>query len=254
MAEARYLYCVAEGNKDTNFGRIGIENNEVYTIPHKDLCAVVHNCPQEPYKSAIKEKVESWIIAHERVVEAAWIRFDTVLPFSFDTIIRGDQNGSAEDGIKKWLRDNYDNLIQKLDKLKAKAEYGIQIFWDPKIIGEHLAERDESIKRLHEEIKSKSKGAAYMHKQKLENLVKKQLEKEAEKYTKYFYIQIKKCVDDIKVEKIKTSEGGEQMLMYLSCLLHKEKSKMLGGLLEKINIRKGFSVRFTGPWPPYSFV
>jgi len=29
---------------------------------------------------------------------------------------------------------------------------------------------------------------------------------------------------------------------------------MLGDELEKINNLKGFSVRFTGPWPPYSFV
>ena len=254
MAEARYLYCVAEDNKDTTFGRIGIENNEVYAIPHKDLCAVVHNCSPKPYKSEVKEKVESWIVAHEKAVETAWAKFNTVLPFSFDTIIRGDQNGSAEDNIKKWLRDDYGNLKQKLDKLRAKAEYGVQIFWDPKIIGERLAAKDMRIKGLNEEIKSKSEGAAYMYRQKLENLVKKQIEKEAEKYSKYFYIQIKRCVDEIKVEKTKISEEGRQMLMSLSCLLLKEKSKVLGWELEKINKRKAFSVRFTGPWPPYSFV
>jgi hypothetical protein len=49
-------------------------------------------------------------------------------------------------------------------------------------------------------------------------------------------------------------EEDKQMLLNLSCLLFKEKSKILGEELEKINHLKGFFVRFTGPWPPYSFV
>ena len=44
------------------------------------------------------------------------------------------------------------------------------------------------------------------------------------------------------------------MLMNLSCLLAREGSKKLGGELEKIDSREGYSVRFTGPWPAYSFV
>ena len=93
-----------------------------------------------------------------------------------------------------------------------------------------------------------------MYKQKLENLLKKEMEKEAERCFKDFYEKIKKCVDEIKVEKTKKLEENKQMLMNLSCLLPKEKSKILGEELEKINNMKGFFVRFTGPWPPYSFV
>ena len=93
-----------------------------------------------------------------------------------------------------------------------------------------------------------------MYKQKLENLLKKEIEKEADRYFKDFYEKIKKCVDEIKVEKTKKLEENKQMLMNLACLLSKEKSKILGEELEKINNIKGFFVRFTGPWPPYSFV
>lgn len=254
MTEARYLYCIADGNREITLGTIGIANNEVHTIPYKDLCAVVHNCPQEPYKSEDKEKVKAWIVAHERVIEIVWERFETVLPLGFDTIIRGEQEGNAEDNIKKWLKDDYENLRNKLDKLRAKAEYGVQIFWDFKIIARVLVERNGKIKELNEEIKSKSKGLAYMYKQKLENLLKKQMDEEAEKYFKDIYMRVKKCVDEIKIEKTKKSEEGKQMLMNFSCLLSKEKSKTLGEELENINKRKEFSVRFTGPWPPYSFV
>ncbi|MDI6892507.1 MAG: GvpL/GvpF family gas vesicle protein [Actinomycetota bacterium] len=251
--EGRYLYCVANGGQKVSLGKIGVEGNEVYTIPYKDLCAVVHNCPPEPYKSEDKEKVKSWVITHEKVVEVAWGKFGTVLPLGFDTIIGGKEETSSEENMKNWVRGDYKNLKEKISKLKNKAEYGVQIFWDPKVIGEKLIENNQEIKKLNEDVKSKSKGLAYMYKQKLENLLKKQMEVESERYFKDFYEQIKRCVDEIKVERTKKLEEGKQMLINLSCLLPREKSKTLGEELEKINNMEGFYVRFTGPWPPYSF-
>lgn len=254
MAEARYLYCIADGNKKISFGNIGIEGNEVYTIKYKDLCAVTHNCSPEPYKSVDEEKVKSWVTAHEKVVEAAWGRFDTILPLGFDTIIIGDGEREPEENMKSWLKDDYENLKKKLNKLKGKAEFGVQIFWDIKIISEGLIDINKEIKKLSDDIKTKSKGLAYMYKQKLENSLKKKIEKEADRYFKYFYDQVKSCVDEIRVDKTKKGEEKNPMLMNLSCLLSKEKSKVLGDELEKIDNMEGFSVRFTGPWPPYSFV
>lgn len=253
MNEARYLYCVAEGNEKITLGNIGIEDSEVYTIPYEDLCAVVHNCLPEPYKSEDNEVMKKWVMAHQRVVDTAWERFGTVLPLGFDTIIKGEEGVAPDENIKKWLKGDYENLRQKLAKLKDRAEFGVQVFWDPKIISEWVIEASPEIKKLSEEIKSKSKGLAYMYKQKLENLLKKELEKEADRYFKVFYGQIKRCVDQIKVEKTKKNEEDKQMLLNLSCLLFKGKSKILGEELEKINHLKGFFVRFTGPWPPYSF-
>jgi len=56
------------------------------------------------------------------------------------------------------------------------------------------------------------------------------------------------------VEKTKKTEKDKVMLINLSCLVAKEKVDSLGEELEKINNMEGFTVRFTGPWPPYSFV
>ena len=254
MNEARYLYCIVEGSEEITLGNIGIEGSNVYTIPYQDLGAVVHNCLPEPYKSEDNEVMKKWVMAHQKVVDTAWERFGTVLPLGFDTIIKGEEGIAPDENLKKWLKGDYENLRQKLAKLKDRAEFGVQVFWDPKIISEWVIETSPEIKKLSEEIKSKSKGLAYMYKQKLENLLKKELEKEADRYFKVFYEQIKRCVDQIKVEKTKKNEEDKQMLLNLSCLLFKGKSKILGEELEKINHLKGFFVRFTGPWPPYSFV
>ena len=93
-----------------------------------------------------------------------------------------------------------------------------------------------------------------MDRQKLENLLKTEMEKEADRCFKDFYERIRRCVNDIKVEKTKKPEDEKQMLLNLTCLISEGKSEILGDELEKINNMEGFTVRFTGPWPPYGFV
>ena len=93
-----------------------------------------------------------------------------------------------------------------------------------------------------------------MHKQRLENAIKKEMEALADQYFKDFYDRIKKHADDVRLEKTKKVDEDKQMLMNLSCLLYEDKYEELGKELEGILEREGISVRFTGPWPPYSFV
>ena len=253
-ALGRYLYCVVETSGKMSFGKIGIEDNEVYTIPYEELSAVVHNCPAEPYKSEDNEIMKNWMMVHQSVIDQASERFGTVLPLGFDTIIQGNKTTSPEENMKNWLKQDYDNLKRKIEKISGKAEYGVQVFWDPKIIAKNVIEESPEIKKLNEEIKSKPKGLAYMYKHKLEDLIKKEMEGKADQDFKEFFERIKPYADDLKVEKTKKAEDEKQMLMNLSCLLPKEASKKLGDELEKIGDIEGYSVRFTGPWPPYSFV
>ncbi len=253
--DGRYLYCIAEGSAPMNFGKVGIQGEAVYTIPHKDLCAVVHTCPSAPYQSEDQTRVQAWILAHQRVVDRAWDVFGTVIPMGFDTIIRGDAGPDPEENMKNWLRDDYDTLKAKLEKIRDRAEYGVQVFWDSRVMAQKITEESAEFKRLADEIKSKPRGIAYMYRQKLENLLKKEMEKQADQYFKSFYEGIKPYANDLHIEKTRKAEDQSmRMLMNLSCLLPKGGSEELGDELEKIDSLKGFSVRFTGPWPPYSFV
>ena len=250
----RYIYCIVESNDRLSLGRIGIGGNEVYTIPYKDLAALVHNCSTEPYASEDSEIVKGWVMTHQEVLERTAQRFSTVIPLGFDTIIKAVNGQTPEQNLIEWLKGDYENLKVKVARLKGKEEYGVQILWNPKIIGQKIAQITPEIKKLDEDIKSKPRGMAYMYKQKLEDALKTELEKAADRYFKEFYEQIKPWAGDLRVEKTKKAEEGKHMLMNLSCLVDKEKYKKLGEELERINNMDGFFVRFTGPWPPYSFV
>jgi len=263
-----YLYCVAEArgeaqgchshgsrneDEELDFGNIGIDDNRVYTVGYKDLLAVVHDCPAVAYDSKDKEMVKKWIMAHQRVVEESLERFGTVLPFSFDTIIQEKVDISSQENAIRWLESDYQKLKEKMDKVRGKAEYGIQIFWDPKIIADKIIQDVPEIKKIDDEMKSKSKGTAYLYEEKLKKLTKKEVEKQADNYFKEFYGQIRSEVDDVKIDKTKKTDNNLQMITNLSCLVVKERVNELGEVLDNIQSKEGFAVRFTGPWPPYSF-
>jgi len=250
----RYLYCVADSGEQLSLGPIGIDGSNVHTIPYLDICAVVHECPAEPYNSTDREAVNSWVLAHQKVVDEAWESWGTVLPLGFDTIVMDKDSIGSEENVRNWLQNDYDNLKNKMEKVRGKAEYGVQIFWESQVIAQNLARTSPEISQLEEEMKSQSRGVAYLYKQKLENALKKELESKADQCFRDFYERIRRHVDNIVVEKTKPGDQTTQMIVNLSCLLTRDKTAELGEELEKINNMAGFSVRFTGPWPPYSFV
>ncbi|MBC8522114.1 MAG: GvpL/GvpF family gas vesicle protein [Methanomicrobia archaeon] len=250
-----YLYGIADANAQTELGEIGIEGTEVYTIPYKGLSAIVHNCPLEPYKSDDEEVVKGWVKTHQHVLDVAEDNFGTVIPFSFDMIIKPGDNATAEEAMKKWMSEEFDGLREKMAKIRGKKEYGVQIFYVPSVMSERIVEENEEVRKIKEEMKSKSPGVAYIYKQKLESAIKKEMESKMNSHFKDFYGRIKEHVEEISVEKTKkTDEKDMQMIMNLSCLIADDKYKELGAELEQIDNTEVFSVRFTGPWAAYSFV
>ena len=245
-----YLYCIVEGNANEDFGNIGIENSRVYTIFFKDVSAVVHSCKAEPYNSKDDEIVKGWILAHQNVVDKAMEKYGTVIPLGFDTIVKGD-----EKALKEWIEEDYGNMKNKFEKIRGKKEYSVQIFIDEKIISNKLVEKNENeeVRKMKEKIEKMPKGVAYMLQKKMENMTKNAMENELKKMSDEFYEKIKNSSDDVKTGKNKDAED-KKMILNLSVLLKDENVNSFGAQLDEINKREGVSVRFVGPFAPYSFV
>ncbi len=250
MKEGRYLYCVVNAKEKTRLGRIGIEDSEVYTLPFQDIAAVVHRCDAHPYDTSKEKKAKDWILAHLYTLDEAAKRFGTPLPFRFDTIIRG-----GEDEVVGWLREEYRRLKDALNRVRGKAEYGVQAFWNRDTVAEKIRVKREMIEPLGG-IEGKPGGVAYMLKRRMEKMIKDELAAEAEKRREEFYDRISACVAEIKAEKAKAraeSGPGKEILLSLSCLADSVQAERLGKVLDEINAMEGIEVRFTGPWPPFDF-
>ena len=252
VGEGRYLYCIINSGVELNLGRIGIEDAEVYTIPYKDISVVVHSCQAKPYLSKDEEKVKKWVFTHNYVIDKATELFGTVLPFSFDVIIKGD-----ESTVKDWLSKNYEKLKQELERVKDKAEYTVQIFCDQDRLTEKILSEDEELKALKEKIEKMPQRAAYLLQRKLELRIKDKISAEISKLAEEFALKIREHVEEMRVEetsRVPEKYKDKKLIVTLSCLVRKSRVEELGKVLEEINAREGYVVRFTGPWAPFSFI
>ncbi|OGQ57831.1 MAG: hypothetical protein A3I75_05205 [Deltaproteobacteria bacterium RIFCSPLOWO2_02_FULL_50_16] len=254
-----YLYGVSLGasngdqlsEKDLKLK--GLLGGGIFTLASRGLTAVVQECDSS-FSTEDPKRVSEWVLIHQSVVDAAWEKFETIIPFGFGTVIVSKEGRSARENLIDWLAREGESLKRKLEKLKGRAEYGIQISWNPELMVPRVTKNDVMIQRLKEEICSKAPGTAYLLKQRLENLLSKRLEIAADAYFKEFYQKLSGCVEQVRVEKVRKEEAPLQMLMNLSCLTEKRNLLNLSAELDKLSKIEGFFVRFTGPWPPYSFV
>lgn len=253
--KGRYIYGVAAGAMAVSLGAVGIEGNEVYTIPGGGFCAVVHRCPAVPYQSGDGETVKRWVRMHQGVLDEAGKALGTVIPMGFDTILQSKEDAISPDRVvTDWLNGDRDRFQTVMERIEGRNEYGVQISYDPRVVAQQISEQNQEIRQLGEEMASKSPGTAYLYRQKVERAVKAEIERLAGAWFTDFYSKIKAHCDDIVVEKTRKAEGNKVMLLNLSCLTARHRVDSLGEELEKINDTNGFSVHFSGPWSPYSFV
>jgi len=250
---AMYIYGVAKGEETINFGAVGLDGREVYTLNTVGLGAIVHDCEPEPYNSNDDEQVKGWLFNHQDVLDKAQTLLGTILPMGFNTIIHASDK-NPDEMVKNWLKEERDRLSSLLEHLDQKQEFSVKIF----IIEEDLKKKalleDPELGKLKDELLAKPEGTRYMYQEKLERVVQKALESMADTSFREIYDAVYPLCEDIQIEKTKQVGEGKKMIANLSCLVRKDRVEQLGQVLGGIQQKSGYLVDFTGPWPPYSFV
>jgi len=175
----RYLYCVIKGEaEDLNLS--GIDNQVVSTLVYKGLTVVAHRCEPEPYFSKDSEVVTKWLAQQHKIVEEYWLRYNDVMPFTFNTIIKSDAGGAPEDLLFRWLEDNYGYIQNKLSSIEGRKEYGVQVIMDSKKAAEVLVNSDEEVVRLKVDLDRSAAGKAFLIKEKINTRLKVLIAAEAD--------------------------------------------------------------------------
>ncbi|MGD0646280.1 MAG: GvpL/GvpF family gas vesicle protein [Candidatus Bathyarchaeia archaeon] len=245
--EGRYVYCIVDSDEKTDFGRVGIEDTLVYTLPAQNVDAVVQRCEPKLYKAEDNEKTTEWLLTHQYVIDLATEEFGTVIPLVFNTILTGN-----DETVTDWLNSRCRHLRKLLQRLEGKQQYGVQFFLEKDFIRKEVEENDE-IQRLRKALETNSGGAACLFKILREKSLML-MRYQAKKLCK----TVRELVDEIRLEP--TEKGipeklqDELMILNLSCLVQKNKLNAVANTLRQINQQEGLTVRFNGPWPPYSFV
>ncbi len=239
-SRGKYVYCIIQSADLRRFGPIGIGDPpaEAYTVPYRDISAVVSDTPGEAL-DATRENV----LGHERVNETV-MRSYTVIPMSFGTVFKTD------DDIAQLLRGAYEAFRDVLDKMQDKVEFGLKVLWDRDVIVQQIESDDEDIRRLKSEI-SGQRGSTYFARMQYGRLIEAALQARADRYVGDIFEQLR----DVSVASRANKPIGDRMIMNAAFLVSRDKEaafdakvKEIGAVYDKLNFR------YTGPWPPYNFV
>lgn len=242
VLEGKYVYCIIETGEPRSFGPMGMggRGDEVYTIQHRGLAAVVSNTPLVVY-----DPTRENVFAHEQVNEAVMREF-TVLPMAFGALFRTD------DDIIELIRGTYDALRDVLSKMEGKVEFGLKVNWDRDKVTAELEQMNDEIRHLKEQITSRTTGSTYFARMQLGRLIETALTDQADAYIREVYSQLR----DTAVASRANKPIGDRMIMNAAFLIERTREAEFDQKVKEIasKYEDKLSFRYTGPWPPYNFV
>jgi len=261
MTTFYYLYCLRDKTQ-RKFSLAGLDGKKVYTLPHKDIEAVVTEVSSKEFSpQKIKSKLDDlkWteekVRNHESVIREA-MEEGAVVPLKFLTIYKSKAK------IENILKKQFGEFRQLLNKLKGKTEWGLKIYAvNKENLMEAMKKEDEEIVKLKAELSEKPEGVKYFLEKKMQGRISEKLNAQLDKYIKdIFEIFLPFSTEKPMINKL-LPEGlgdkGREMILNVSYLIPNGKAGEFQGTVRRMHefySPKGLWLEHTGPWPPYSFV
>lgn len=255
VADGRYLYCLvatADAGPEPTFSTTGVDDEPVHVVEAGSVGAVVHDC-EGIYDTDDPETMREWVLAHQRVVDAADEAFGTPLPIRFDTVLEG-----GDTGVEEWLDDRHDEVRAALDRFAGTEEYRIHLVWDDSGFAGRIGQEDDRLRELDAEIREADDGKGFLLGKERENRLRELKERHRDELA----TELTEAVDPIVEDRIEQDEvpsslqpdtDRSDVVTRLAVLAREEDEGELGDALDEVVEREGVEIKFTGPWPPYTF-
>lgn len=230
----------------------GIDGAELQVLgPEGGPHAVVHSHTTRPYEGP-DEHVKRWILQHSDVVEDCWAALGTVLPVTFNVIVQpeADSGSSAAAQLESWLRTSADHLHRRLDTLTDTCELRVEISLDRSGSAAHHPEVEE----LRAQMAERPPGVRRLLEKKLEKTEQELSDQAADAL--YPDCRSRIAAHCLEIDEYKRAPRVDRNVPVLmaACLVSSADVQSLGAELSQIQAEQpSATIRFLGPWPPYSF-
>jgi len=231
---------VGDGLASLGKTAIGGEVSDVFVVHHSELRAIASKVT-----TTILDATRENALAHEHVLERI-MATRTIIPMSFGTIFR------SEDDIRQMLKSIYPSLMEVLDRMEGKIEFGLKVSWDRERVIETLKREKEEIRQFTAELAKKRLQSTYLARMQLGRMIEQALTERIAELVKDIYESLRRvCVASTDNKPI-----GDKMIMNAAFLLEREKEGEFDKTVTEIAKRfeNLLSFRYSGPWPPYNFV
>lgn len=261
-ATGRYLYCVVDTGESeaAAFSATGVDGADAYVVESGGVGAVVHPSGSAHEPSDV-EDVKRWLLEHQSVVDEAGAAFGTPLPFRFDTVVAGDDGA-----VRGWIEDEFEALADALASLAGQWEYRVELVRDPDALESSLADEDDRLADLRERRRDADEGTAFMlekqYERRLGDLVAAHVDETADRLADDLRDEAREVqAVDRTASLLDGGDGGgdddgddpDSHSRSFAVLAPEHAEDAIGDVLDEFAAEPGAEVRFTGPWPPYSF-
>lgn len=242
--EGKYIYSIIQENENRSFGPIGINNREVNLVCYQDIAAVVSNTPVINFDRLDKTELTKHVAVHQKVNEEIMKDYD-VVPLTFGII------APSSDEVLHILEKAYLQFKMVLRNVSGRAEFAVQVRWDPKRVLEELANTDSEIQELKQEMFSRGGILGLPIKLKLGRLVHQKIEAQKHEYIKDIHAVLNTVARDTAFNKL----IDEDMIANFSSLVEKVKEPEFDKKIQELGKKYEGKLRFRyiGPLAAYSF-
>jgi len=258
--EAKYIYGIIEASEDPHTKISGVG---VYTIPYRNISAVVSDSSFVDYTTLPKDQVAKYLLAHQQVIEKIMGSY-TIIPMKLGTYALNIRE------VEEILLNGYAMFKDIFRKIDNKIELDVVATWnDLNSVIKEIGEREE-IKDLKRKLMSGPEGVSVKDQVKIGSLIKNILDKEREKIASEIKAVLAKMSIDLRAHDLM----DDRMIFNIAFLIDKDKKTEFEKRLDELNelynknnppypplIKGGqgglsgdrINFRCVGPLPAYSF-
>jgi hypothetical protein len=135
-----YLYAIIDDGAEQNFGPIGLEGSDVYTIGTANVAAVVSAVPNRKQRPERRK-----LAAHFDVLKLLGTKH-TVLPMAFGVI------ADDADDVQAILHEHHESFATQLQQLKGQVEMGLKLVWSVANIFDFFVAHNPELRALRDRV------------------------------------------------------------------------------------------------------
>jgi hypothetical protein len=236
-----YLYAVIEGTSAQQYDRLGINDENVYTISNGIISAVVSAAPANKKIRPERRHLKCHKDVLKRLMEET-----TPLPMAFGII--------AEDhkAVEVILSNNQEILIEQLARVKNKLEMGLRVTLNVPNIFEYFISTHSELRTARDRCFGTNREPSPESKIELGRMFDLILSEDRETFTE----QIEDVMVSYCFESKRNKCRNESEVVNLVFLIGRDQeSEFEKGILKAaVQFDNNYSFDYNGPWAPHNFV
>jgi hypothetical protein len=240
-----YLYAIIPAGDEIIFdvAGAGSDNDDVYTIPHGGLAALVSASPLPDYRGLKRNEAAVYLVAHQRVIEAVMQDF-SLLPVKFGTVL------TDEAQVRRLLAQGEALFRSALERFSGQVQMEVVVLRNLQQVFQEISQ-EAQIADLRTQIAGRPPEETAAERIAIGQMVQASLEQRRTALRDLLLPSLQEVALDVVVNPLM----DDSMVTNVALLVDKASRGALDQRLKSLDeeFEGRLLFRCVGPLPPYSF-